>query len=102
MNADNRWKRKADALTRLAEDQRGKPEGELARQKLQEIIAKHPEAKDYGPVRDLLLRDLKGIDLEGSWTAATPQEAIAMVIADYRQRIAARDAAQPPAGRLRG
>lgn len=89
MNAkDDRWKRKADALARLAEDQAGKPEGELAREKLRAIIAKHPEAREYPPVKKL---NLKGLDLTGSWTASTPQGAVAMMMADYRRRAAMRD-----------
>jgi len=91
MNADNRWKRKADALARLAENQAGKPEGELAKEKLRAIIAKHPEAREYPPIKNL---SLKGIDLTGSWSARTPQEAVAMMMADYRVRAAMRDAAK--------
>jgi hypothetical protein len=37
----NDWQRKADALARLAEDQKGKPEGEVAARKLKEIRDKH-------------------------------------------------------------
>jgi hypothetical protein len=96
MNADNRWKRKADALARLAEDQAGKPEGELAKEKLRKIIAKHPEAKEYPPIKNLSLR---GIDLTGSWSAGSPQEAVAMMFTDYRQRAAAR--AARPKGEIR-
>lgn len=38
----DRWKTKVDALIRLAEDQAGKPEGELAREKLASILKEHP------------------------------------------------------------
>lgn len=96
--ADNRWRRKANALARLAEDQRGKPEGELARQKLQEIIANHPEAREYQPVNDLFARDLQlkdigamhrmGISTEGSWSGRTLGEALAAMSRDYKGRIA--------------
>ena len=94
----NKWKRKADALARLAEDQRGKPEGELARQKLQEIIANHPEAREYQPVKDLFARDLElkdigamrmaGIATAGSWSGRTIGEALAAMSQDYKSRIA--------------
>ena len=94
----NKWKRKADALARLAEDQRGKPEGDLARQKLQEIIANHPEAREYQPVKDLFARDLElkdvgamhtmGISTDGSWGGGTLAEALAAMTRDYKSRIA--------------
>lgn len=95
----NKWRRKADALARLAEDQRGKPEGDLARQKLQEIIANHPEAREYQPVKDLFARDLElkdvgmmhrmGISTEGSWSGRTIAEALAAMTRDYKSRIMA-------------
>ena len=98
MTTTNKWKRKADALARLAEDQRGKPEGDLARQKLQEIIANHPEAREYQPVKDLFARDLEledvgamhrmGISTEGSWGGGTLAEALAAMSRDYKARIA--------------
>jgi len=98
MTTTNKWKRKADALARLAEDQRGKPEGELARQKLQEIIANHPEAREYQPVKDLFARDLElkdvgamhkmGISTEGSWGGRTLADALAAMSWDYKARIA--------------
>ena len=104
----NRWKRKAEALARLAEDQRGKPEGELAREKLQEIIANHPEARDYQPVKDLFERDLQlrdigsmramGIPTDGSWSGRTLGEALAAMTRDYKSRIVAhRDRGKPVA-----
>ena len=94
----NKWRRKADALARLAEDQRGKPEGDLARQKLQEIIANHPEAREYQPVKDLFARDLElkdigamrmaGISTAGSWHGRTIAEVLAAMTQDYKARIA--------------
>ena len=86
------WKRKIDALLRLAEDQAGKPEGDLARQKLDAILAKHPEARDYEPVKQFMLKDVGymkrvGIDTGGSWTGANMTEAIAMMITEYQRRI---------------
>lgn len=97
----NRWKRKAAALAQLAEDQRGKPEGDLARQKLLEIINNHPEAANYEPVRELAQRDITlgdvarmkrdGISTEGRWEGATFIEAYAAMVADYWQRIDAHE-----------
>lgn len=94
---ESHWKRKARALARLAEDQRGKPEGDLARAKLLEIIGKHPEAKDYEPVKvliekDLTMRDIAmmhrdGISTDGRWEGESLQDAIAIMQADYRARI---------------
>lgn len=89
----NKWKSKADSLLRLAEDQKGKPEGELARQKLKEILDKHPEAKHYEPLQKFMLSDIKamrmkGISTDGSWTGNNLQDAIAMMVLDYKQRLA--------------
>ena len=91
-NSVARWKRKIDALLRLAEDQAGTPEGDVARQKLDEILAKHPEARDYEPVKQFMLSDVGymrrvGINTGGSWTGANMTEAIAMMIAEYQRRI---------------
>ena len=49
----NKWKRKLDALIRLARDQEGKPEGDVARDKIALILRNHPEALEYPPVVDL-------------------------------------------------
>ena len=93
----DRWKSKARSLAKLAEDQRGKPEGDLARQKLLEIINNHPEARDYQPIKDLIERELtlqdiafmrhNGIYTDGSWTGGDLQEAIAVMEIDYKRRI---------------
>ena len=88
----NRWKRKIQALARLAEDQRGKPEGELAREKMRHILERYPEARDYGPAREFMMSDLawmrrQGIDTDGSWRGIDLQEAIALMTADYERRI---------------
>jgi len=40
---DDDWRRKVDALARLAKDQKGKPEGDVAAQKLRAIMDTHPE-----------------------------------------------------------
>lgn len=95
----NRWKRKVEALTRLAEDQRGKPEGDLARMKLQQILDRYPEARQYEPVMDFMLRELtmrdvawmrqRGISTDGRWTGRNLAETIMIMEADYKQRIAA-------------
>lgn len=100
MEASNKWKRKVDALIRLAEDQRGKPEGNLAREKLAEILRNHPEAACYKPLVDLTNGDLRiittkdvawmnrnKISTDGSWTGRDLAEALAMMEADYRSRI---------------
>ncbi len=89
----NAWKRKAQALARLAEDQKGKPEGELARQKLRSILEKYPEAREYAPIKAFLGRDLVrlkrlGGSTDGSWTGQNIEEALALMFADYRQRLA--------------
>jgi hypothetical protein len=97
VGAVSHWKGKVQALIRLAEDQAGKPEGELAREKLRQILEKYPEARQYKPIRVFILKDIgymrqHGISTEGSWTGANLQEAIALMVADYRQRIAEREA----------
>lgn len=100
MMASNRWKRKARALARLAEDQRGKPEGELARQKLLEIVNNHPEAAQYEPIVELARRDIEwifkgshlvemkraGVDTDGKWEGANIRDAINAMVSDYKQR----------------
>ncbi len=93
----NKWKRKAHALARLAEDQRGTPEGDLAREKLAEILRKHPEAVEYEPIKTLAERDLTmadvawmkrhGVSVEGSWTGKDFAEALHLMEEDYWQRI---------------
>ena len=92
----NRWQTKVDALIRLAEDQEGKPEGALAREKLVLILQKHPEAVSYQPILDLAWRDLTtrdvvkmkwmGISTAGSWTGANLMAAIDKMLQDYYQR----------------
>lgn len=96
----NKWQRKVDALIRLADDQRGKPEGDLAREKLVEILNKHPEAQEYPPIIELAERDFtmgdlyamkrQGISTGGSWTGRNIQEAMKMMTDDYRTRLNAR------------
>lgn len=90
------WKRKAEALARLAEDQRGKPEGDLAREKLLEIIRRHPDALLYQPVTDLvatdmhiMARDLREIDTTGHWEGIDFADAFRQMKADYAQRLRA-------------
>ena len=93
----NKWQRKVDALIRLAEDQRGKPEGDLAREKLTEILNKHPEAQRYPPMVDLVHRDFqaadvvvlkrRGIPTGGSWTGRSLDEALQLMMEDYARRL---------------
>lgn len=89
----NAWKRKALALARLAEDQAGKPEGNLAREKLLKILERHPEARDYAPIQKFMVRDLHRIldlggSIAGSWTGNNMEDAISQMVSDYRQRLA--------------
>lgn len=94
----NCWKRKVQALAKLADDQRGKPEGDLARRKLLRIISKYPEAARYGPVVELARKDLTmadvgwmkrhGVSLAGSWTGGDLAEAIMLMEIDYKERLA--------------
>ena len=95
----NKWQSKVDALIRLAEDQRGKPEGDLAREKLLLILQNHPEAVTYKPIVDLAWRDITtkdvvkmhrmGVSTDGSWTGATLQDALDKMMQDYYQRLVA-------------
>lgn len=95
----NRWQTKVDALIRLAEDQRGKPEGDLAREKLLLILQNHPEAVVYQPIVDLAWRDITtkdvvkmhrmGISTDGSWTGVNLQEALFKMQQDYYRRMVA-------------
>ena len=94
-----RWKTKVDALIRLAEDQKGKPEGELAREKLAGILKKHPEVVRYQPLQDLAWRDIstkdvvemhrKGISTDGSWTGVDGSDALFKMLQDYQRRMVA-------------
>lgn len=88
----NRWKRKVQALARLAEDQRGKPEGKLAREKMRHILERYPEARDYEPVKRFMMSDIaymarNDISTDGSWTGGDVREAVALMEVDYRRRI---------------
>jgi len=94
----SRWKSKVDALIRLAEDQAGKPEGELAKAKLKRILELYPEAaKEHPPfeqyaqrvftVGDLRFMKRQHISTQGSWTGRNLQEAIAIMINDFWGRI---------------
>jgi len=93
----NKWQSKVDALILLAEDQKGKPEGDLAREKLLLILQNHPEAVTYQPIVDLAWKDLTtkdvvkmhrdGISTAGSWTGRTLQDAIFKMQQDYYRRM---------------
>lgn len=96
----DRWQTKADALIRLADDQRGKPEGDVARAMLLKIINNHPESFAYQPLidfaeREFTLGDLRemrqqNVSTDGRWTADTLDGAIKMMVADYKRRLGAR------------
>ena len=90
------WKMVADNLLRLAEDQRGKPEGIAARAKLKTILDNHPEAREYRPIQELVERDISLADVrrlrekgwdQGKWTGRNIDEAIALMCNDYRRRL---------------
>lgn len=91
------WRERARKLAALAEDQRGKPEGEVARRKLTALINRHPEAASFAEVQTLARRDITladvgymrraGISTDGEWTAGTLAEAIERMTADYAARI---------------
>lgn len=94
----NRWQSKVDALIRLAEDQKGKPEGELAWEKLRQILEKYPEAAQaHRPLYEFAEREFTTADLgymirhdisiDGRWTGRNWQEAILHMVAEYRARI---------------
>ena len=112
-----RWKRTAEALIRLAEDQKGKPEGNVARQKLQQILSKYPETRSHPPVIAFIERDLgmappgseaprvsygtmpmsefyrmrqAGVNTDGRWTGTSFQDAVRKMQDDLRQRISDR------------
>lgn len=87
----NRWKKVAQDLARLAEDQRGKPEGDSARRKLNEILSKYPSARMFEPVMQFMMSDIsrmhrRGISTDGIWVGANLREAFAAMVADYRIR----------------
>jgi hypothetical protein len=93
----NRWKSKVDALIHLAKDQAGKPEGELARDKLRQILDKYPEAAfQHEPLAgyarefmggDLLYMKQVGIPWTGRWQGQNMHEALQTMISDYWSRI---------------
>lgn len=93
-----RWHKIADDLARLARDQQGMPEGETAKRKLAEILAKYPEARHYEPVSRLFDDGiLTGADLgfilrnnistEGKWEGDSVREAMEAMQADLLGRI---------------
>jgi len=89
----NKWQVRADSLLRLAEDQAGKPEGDVARQKLKQLLQDHPRAREYKHLQQFMMGDLKqmkqkGISTDGSWTGRNLEEAVAKMIDEYNQRLA--------------
>lgn len=94
----HKWQPKIDGLILLAEDQAGKPEGELAKEKLRRILCRFPElAMQHTPFGDyadrtFTLRDLRkmqrlNISTGGVWQGRNLDEAMAMMVADYKQRL---------------
>jgi len=94
----NKWQSKIDALILLAEDQAGKPEGELAKEKLRRILRRFPElATRHEPLddfasrvftmRDLELMRQQRISTDGAWSGGSLNEAINAMVADYKQRL---------------
>ena len=69
-------------LKRLAEDQRGKPEGEAALRKIRELIEKYPETrsalKPYWEFtgHDFVFLKRHGINTDGVWEGRDFHEAI--------------------------
>ncbi len=90
------WRKVADDLVRLVDDQRGTPEGDTARRKLDEILAKYPEARAYEPIVDLEVKDMAmsefgemkrmGISTDGKWEGENLQDAIANMVSDLKGR----------------
>lgn len=94
----HKWQPKIDALVLLAEDQAGKPEGELAKEKLRRILRRFPElAVQHAPfgdyadrtftVRDLSRMRHEGISTAGVWHGRNLAEAITMMEADYKRQL---------------
>ena len=96
----DRWKSKVDALIRLAEDQAGKPEGDVARAKLQQILDKYPwAAEEHQALGDFAVSEFNymkrvGISHQGRWTGRSLQDALTIMVADYRRRIEEHDQLQ--------
>jgi hypothetical protein len=70
------------ALKRLAEDQRGKPEGESASRKIDELIAKYPDLRPAiipfwnFTTRDFVTLKRRGINMGGSWEGTDLDDAL--------------------------
>jgi len=55
-------------------------------------LERYPEARDYEPVKQFMMSDIaymqrNRISTDGSWTGRNLQEAVALMEAEYRQRI---------------
>lgn len=107
----NKWQSKVNALILLAEDQAGKPEGDLAKEKLRRILRRFPElAKQHDPLADYAdrtftvydLRQMKrqGISTAGEWTGGSLDEAIGIMVADYKRRAWGRETVPQKIARL--
>lgn len=93
-----KWQSKVDALIRLAEDRGDRPEGRLAREKLRRVLRRFPElAERHKPFDEFAHRTFTGADLgqmkrqgistAGEWSGGTLDEAIAIMVADYKRRL---------------
>jgi hypothetical protein len=89
----NRWQSKIDALIRLSRDPGAtSAERKTAARKLRQILRDHPQMADYRPLAEFTMRDLgemkrRGISTAGSWTGRNLDEAIAMMVSDYHERL---------------
>lgn len=79
-------------LKHLAEDQRGKPEGDAAYAKIKELIAKYPEVRaaivpywDFTTC-DYVFLKRHGVNMEGRWTGDNLRDAIRLMQEDYCKR----------------
>lgn len=93
----DKWRSKIDALLRLSEDSGATPaEKALAKEKLHELVEKHPEAYNqpeykaridnvfYG--KDFLELKRSG-DTYGSWSGNSIEDALQKMVADYQVRL---------------
>ena len=95
---NKKWQPKIDGLILLAEGRAGKPEGDLAKEKLRRILRRFPElAQRHAPLdefanRVFTMRDLgqmkrQGISTDGAWSGRNLNEATNMMVADYKRRL---------------
>ena len=106
MTRASHWLDKAEKLAVLAEAKRKTPEGDVALSKLKLIQERHPEVvEQVTKSRPLLFSDLsimelaemidlgemklRGISLEGSWTADNMDQAVRLMLLEYLHRLRA-------------